>query len=98
MYQLGLIGTPLIHSFSKKYFDYKFEKEKIQNFTYSLYDLAEIGELNKIYNNKLIGINVTQPYKKKVIKYLDELDTIAKETNSVNTVFINQKTKKKNWI
>ena len=95
MYKLGLIGTPLTHSLSKKYFDKKFEKEKINSFSYHLYDLKKLNQLDKIYDKQLIGINVTQPYKKKIIRYLDELDTIAQETQSVNTIFINPKTKRK---
>ena len=95
MYKLGLVGTPLTHSFSKKYFENKFKKEKIDNFSYNLYELKNIHELDKIFNEELIGINVTQPYKKQIIQHLDGLDVLAKKTKSVNTVFINPKTKKK---
>ena len=95
MHKLGLIGTPLIHSFSKKYFDAKFETENIIDFQYALYDLADIKHINAIYENELIGLNVTLPYKKKIIQYLDKVDIIAQDTQSVNTIFINQKTKEK---
>ena len=95
MYKLGLIGTPLTHSFSKKYFDTKFKIENIINFQYKLYDLKDIKHLNKIYENQLIGLNVTLPYKKKIIKYLDKIDVISQATQSVNTVFINPQTKEK---
>ena len=95
MYKLGLVGTPLTHSFSKKYFENKFNKEKIDNFSYNLYDLKNIRELDIICNEGLVGLNVTQPYKKQIIQHLDELDVLANKTQSVNTVFINPKTKKK---
>lgn len=96
MYKLGLIGKPLSHSFSKKYFDSKFKDENITNFSYQLYEIKKLKDINKlILTEKLIGINVTQPYKCEVIKYLDDLDDIANKTKSVNTVFINPQTKKK---
>ena len=99
MYKLGLIGNPLSHSFSKKYFDIKFKNEKLSNFTYELYELEDLKKINElIEREKLVGINVTQPYKHKIIKYLNDLDDVSMRTQSVNTVFINPKTKKKNWI
>ena len=95
MYKLGLIGTPISHSFSKKYFDTKFKKENINNFTYSLYDIKKIQNVNLIIKQGILGLNVTQPYKKDVIQYLDELDGSAKYTKSVNTIFISPINKKK---
>ena len=92
MYKLGLIGNPLSHSFSKKYFDNKFKHEKIDNFRYDLYDFKKI---DKIWNYSLIGLNVTLPYKKKIIKHLDKLDTISQKIQSVNTICINPLTKEK---
>lgn len=92
MYNLGLIGNPLTHSFSKKYFESKFKKEKLLNFSYSLYPIENLENINEIiYLNKLSGLNVTRPYKKKIIKHLDIIDPIAHKIQSVNTVFINQK-------
>ena len=74
----GLIGKNLKHSFSKN----------IHNlFGNDNYNLFEIDSLEGfINNNQFKGINVTIPYKTQIIPYLDELDNIAKETNSVNTV------------
>ena len=95
MYKLGLIGTPLTHSFSKKYFDSKFKKEKIDLFSYDLFQLSSLHEIHKLFNKNIIGLNVTQPYKTKILNFLDELDTISLNTNSVNTIFINPKTNKK---
>ena len=96
MYKLGLIGSPLSHSFSKIYFDEKFKKEKIYNFSYSLYQINNIMEINTlIMNNNVIGLNVTRPYKTDVIQYLDTLDDTARYTNSVNTIFIDSGREKK---
>ncbi|MBF25403.1 MAG: shikimate dehydrogenase [Flavobacteriales bacterium] len=92
MYKLGLLGTPLTHSFSKKYFDYKFQTENINNFKYDLYDFKQI---HKIWNQSLIGLNITLPYKINIINYLDKLDVISKEVQSVNTVCIHPFSKEK---
>ena len=96
MYKLGLIGYPISHSFSKKYFDLKFKNEKTNNFSYSLCEINTLKHLDKlIFENSLIGLNVTRPYKKDIIKYLNRLDELAEESQSVNTVFIHPKTKNK---
>ena len=87
MFKLGLIGFPLAHSFSKKYFDHKFQQKKITNCVYNLYPIDNIKSFNEIINsNNIIGLNVTSPYKTKVIQYIDELDEISQSTNSVNTI------------
>ncbi len=87
---LGLIGYPLSHSFSKKYFSEKFEKEQIKNFTYQNFPLSDINEFPDLLmsNNRLSGLNVTSPYKESVIKFLNKLDTTAAEAGAVNTVKI----------
>ena len=95
MYNLGLIGENLSHSFSKEYFDNKFKNNKIQNFSYSLFPLKNLTSINSlIKNKKLLGFNVTSPYKESIIQYLDKLRPIATITQSVNTDFINSKNKK----
>ena len=96
MYNLGLIGKPLKHSFSKNYFDNKFQKYKIQNFSYTSYCIESLQKINKlIQSNNLIGLNVTRPYKTQIIEYLDYIDEVVQETNSTNTIFINPNNKKK---
>ena len=96
MYKLGLIGNPVSHSFSKKYFDAKFKEKDIDNFSYSLYKIKNLKEVARlIQNENLIGLNITRPHKTNIIKYLDEIDEKAKITNAVNTIFIHPKTKKK---
>ena len=95
MYNLGLVGKNLSHSFSKEYFDKKFKKNQIQNFSYSLFPLQNLKSINRlIKNKKLLGFNVTSPYKENIIHYVDKLGPIATITQSVNTVFINSKNEK----
>jgi len=94
MKQYGLIGHPLSHSFSKKYFTEKFEKEHILDCSYDLFDIKNIIQFPEILKNNpdLIGLNVTIPYKEKIINYLTEIDEKAKIIGAVNTLFINQQT------
>ncbi len=86
----GLIGYPLSHSFSSGYFTQKFVKENIQDTTYINFSIDSIERLPEIIkgNPKLTGLNVTIPYKQKIIPYLDELDRTAMKVNAVNTVKI----------
>lgn len=86
----GLIGYPLSHSFSKKYFTNKFQRENIPDVEYELYPLEQIDDLPVLLaNNPLIrGLNVTIPYKQLVIPYLDELDDTAAQIGAVNCINI----------
>lgn len=90
MRKFGLIGFPLSHSFSKKYFSDKFEKEAIADSSYELYPLASITEFPKLIASQhdIAGLNVTIPYKEQVIPYLDELDEKAEDIGAVNTITI----------
>ena len=74
MKRFGLIGYPLSHSFSKKYFTEKFEKERLKDHVYDLFPISSIDDLPKILaeNEDLVGLNVTIPYKQQVIKFLDK--------------------------
>ena len=74
MDKYGLIGFPLGHSFSEGFFNQKFYSEGIDA-CYVNYEIADIAEFKHILqdNPNLKGMNVTIPYKEKVIKYLDEL-------------------------
>jgi len=87
MRHYGIIGFPLLHSFSAKYFSEKFRREKIDA-EYSLYPISE-GETQRIgdYVNRLDGMNVTMPYKQTVIAFLDRLDDTAKAVGAVNVVY-----------
>ncbi len=91
--KFGLIGYPLSHSFSKKYFNEKFKKENLHNFQYLNFEIENLDLLDKIITNnpEIIGLNVTIPYKEKILKYLDEIDETADEIAAVNTIKIIRK-------
>ena len=88
MKKLGLIGFPLSHSFSKKYFEKKFKNEGINNYTYQNYELPSIDDFKTLLTEQsdLIGLNVTIPYKEKILKYVDLKDEIVKATGAANTL------------
>ncbi len=88
--QFGLIGKTLDHSYSKKYFEEKFLTENITNCAYELYELDEIEELPGLIESipELEGLNVTIPFKKSVLDYMDQLDDVAMETGAVNVISI----------
>lgn len=85
----GLIGYPLGHSFSAKYFAEKFEKENI-NAEYRNFPLENISIFPEIIskNPNLRGLNVTIPYKQDVMKYLDSLDENARRIGAVNVISV----------
>ena len=86
MRQFGLIGFPLGHSFSKKYFSEKFQNENIDA-RYDLYELSNISEFPNLRNSiKLSGLNVTIPYKEQIIPLLDKLDDTAASIGAVNVI------------
>jgi len=82
----GLIGYPLEHSFSGKYFAEKFEKENIANCEYQLFPLENIQEFDRLKEQDIAGLNITIPYKEQVIPYLDQLDEHAKAIGAVNVI------------
>jgi len=90
MREFGLIGFPLGHSFSEKYFNDKFRSEGPDDCHYALYPLENISLLPSLVNdrNELCGLNVTIPYKTAVIKFLDETDSEAKDIGAVNVIKI----------
>ena len=87
--KFGLLGEHLSHSYSKKIHEDLFLLKKID----ATYDLIEISEdqlkeyINKIRNKEYQGYNVTIPYKKTVMKYLDVIDPVAKDIGAVNTIY-----------
>jgi shikimate dehydrogenase len=90
MKQYGLIGYPLSHSFSKKYFADKFEKEHITDSEYHLFPIEHITELPALLKKHpgLCGLNVTIPHKQSVLKYLDWIEDDAKRIGAVNCIRI----------
>ncbi|KPK86605.1 MAG: shikimate dehydrogenase [Bacteroides sp. SM23_62_1] len=87
---LGLIGYPLTHSFSEGYFANKFSSEKISGYEYRNFPLDDISKFPDLFHEQpgLIGLNVTIPYKEKIIPYLDKLDPTAEKIGAVNTIKI----------
>ena len=90
----GLIGYPLGHSFSISYFNEKFQNENI-NARYVNFEIPNIEDLREVLdsNPDLKGLNVTIPYKQKVIPYLDEVSPEARAIGAVNVIRITRKGK-----
>ncbi|MBK8623645.1 MAG: shikimate dehydrogenase [Saprospiraceae bacterium] len=85
----GVIGYPLGHSFSPDYFAKKFKRENLTEYTYTAFPLTDIQELSEVIKKKhLSGINVTIPFKEKVIPILSEIDDSAKKVGAVNCIKI----------
>lgn len=85
----ALIGYPLTHSFSKKYFTEKFENEGIENSRYELLELPDCHDFPNLLKAtpNLSGLNVTIPHKQNIIPFLDELDAAsAQRIGAVNTI------------
>jgi len=85
----GLIGYPLGHSFSKKYFTEKFEKEGIKDCVFELFPIESIDKLPALINEypDLKGLSVTIPYKQSVYTYLDTVN-IPSGINACNSIKI----------
>jgi shikimate dehydrogenase len=84
-----VIGNPIEHSLSPKLHNYWIKKNNIN----AVYDKKQLNEsdieeiINEVKNGKIDGINVTVPFKKSVIPFLDKLTPLANETHSVNTIY-----------
>ena len=85
----GLVGHPLSHSFSASFFAEKFKKENIDA-QYLNFDISSISHFTSLIDRypEIQGLNVTIPYKEKVIDFLDDIDSEAKEIGAVNVVKI----------
>ena len=92
MTKIGIIGNPIDHSLSPILHNYWFQKYKIDA-NYSILNVKE-NELSsiveKIKNKSLSGINITLPYKQKIVPYLDILVNDAEITSSVNTLYLKE--------
>jgi shikimate dehydrogenase len=86
----GLIGFPLTHSFSKKYFDEKFLREGIKDCAFENFPLKNIEEVKHLIADhpQLEGFAVTIPYKKKIIRFLDEGTEAVRQMVACNCVKI----------
>ena len=87
--KFGLIGYPLTHSFSRRFFTEKFQQESIDA-EYLNFEIPEINRFPDIISNteNLKGLNVTIPYKEQIIPFLNEIDDAAKAIGAVNTIRI----------
>jgi shikimate dehydrogenase len=90
MRKFGLIGYPLGHSFSKKYFTEKFLKEHIMDCSYENYPLENLDTFGELVSSEkdLCGLNITIPYKSEIIRFLDGIDPEAEEIGAVNVIKI----------
>ena len=85
-----VIGNPINHSLSPRLQNYWLKENKID----AIYDKKRLGEnelksiISEIKEEKIADINVTVPYKKAIIPFLDELSPEAKDTQSINTIYL----------
>lgn len=89
---LGLLGKNISYSFSKNYFTEKFKLLGLKDFSYKIFDIPSKNDISKLFNTPdLLGFNVTIPYKKDILDFLDELSPEAEKIGAVNTVKIKGK-------
>ncbi len=85
--RFGLIGHPVEHSWSARFFEAKWTRMGIENCDYGLHDLASIEDVNALWQHPgWAGMNVTLPYKKSILPFLDGLAPSAEAIGAVNTV------------
>lgn len=90
MNRYGLIGFPLTHSFSQRYFSEKFAREGIADSRYDLFDMPDISALSELLTlPDLRGLNVTIPHKQAVFPFLNHLDASAEKIGAVNVIKLN---------
>lgn len=90
MKSYGLIGYPLGHSFSKKYFTEKFQREGISDCQFEAFPIPAIEEFPQLLkdNPNLLGLSVTIPYKEQVLQYVDELSDEVAFIGATNSIKI----------
>jgi shikimate dehydrogenase len=89
MKRYGLIGYPLSHSFSQRYFTEKFVREGIAGCTYSNFSLSSIDELPAVLADpELRGLNVTIPYKQQVLPFLTAMSPVVESIGACNCIQI----------
>src|ERR1700722_9430687 len=90
MRKFGLIGYPLSHSFSQKFFTDKFQKEGIPDSIYQNFPLPSIEALSSLLRSEpsLSGLNVTIPYKEQVIPFLHGKNEVVEKTGACNCIAI----------
>ncbi len=113
MKRFGLVGHPLGHSYSREFFQKKFEQLGLKDHSYELFDMEYLKEFPALWlkYNDLIGVNVTVPHKENVVRFLDHQDisvikvgaanVIMKKNGRLhgyNTDYLSFKESLKNWI
>ncbi len=91
----AIIGNPIKHSLSPTLHNYWFKKHNIDcEYEMVKIESSEIESvIDKIKSKRISGINVTLPFKQKIIPHLNKIVNCAKETNSVNTVYLDSENK-----
>jgi shikimate dehydrogenase len=92
MRQFGLIGYPLGHSFSKRYFTEKFQELGLNDHVYETYPIESIEGFKSLVDShsNLIGLNVTIPHKEAVIPFLDFKSPVVKAIGACNCIHIKE--------
>jgi len=92
MRRFGLLGYPLSHSFSQKYFTEKFTQLGLTDCVYENFSLPDIKDLSVVLKEKtdLCGFNITIPYKKQVLAFLDEVSPVVAAIGACNCVQIKE--------
>jgi shikimate dehydrogenase len=90
MRKFGLVGYPLGHSFSKKYFTEKFALQNISDCVYNNYPLENLDNFIELIasDEEIVGLNITIPYKSQILKFVDVIDPEAGEIGAVNVLKI----------
>jgi shikimate dehydrogenase len=84
----GLVGYPLVHSFSKGYFTQRFEELHLTDCRYLNFSIPDISQFPELIaaHPELEGLNVTIPYKESIMPYLNDLDEVARAIGAVNCI------------
>jgi len=86
-HNFGLLGKNITYSFSKNYFEEKFKKLFLKDYSYNFFDVQNLDNIEDLFNQKnLIGFNITIPYKEAIIPFLDEVSEEAQNIGAVNCV------------
>ncbi len=87
----GIIGYPLTHSFSPAFFNEKFRREGLVDYSYKAFPIPDIQQLISLVNEQpdLKGLNVTIPYKREVLHLLQDRQEVVNMVGSCNCISIN---------
>jgi len=100
MRTFGLIGFPLSHSFSQKYFTEKFKREHITDCEFENFSIENISDFSDLIksNSTIFGLSVTIPHKQSVMKFLDALDSKAWQVGAVNCIKVSENNGNKGYL